>query len=154
MERGIMGHSYRNAPEHIVFSTKHRRPVIRPEFRLRLYEYMAGVARKEFGMALKIGGTENHIHGLLQVMPEVSLAEALRKWKCLSSKWVHEVLRVKDFAWQIGYASIGVSPDRIKAVTNYITNQERHHHRRTFEEEFTSILTKAGIPFDPRHVFD
>lgn len=149
-----MAHTHINSPDHVVFSTKRRLPMIRPEFRARLYEYMAGIAKHEFGMALMIGGTENHLHALLSIDPEVSLAAAVRKFKCLSSKWVHEKLGVKEFGWQIGYASFGVSPDRISVVSKYIANQEQHHHRRTFEEEFVALLNKAGIKYDPRHLFD
>ena len=85
-----MGHTYSNLLVHVVFGTKDRRPFIHESLRQRLHEYLAGVARHEFGRALAIGGTENHLHGLLSLRTDVSAAEAMRKWKSLSSGWVHK----------------------------------------------------------------
>ncbi|NQT51192.1 transposase [bacterium] len=71
-----MGHTYANLLIHVVFSTKNRRAAIKEAWRQRLYEYMAGIARHEFGRALSLGGTDNHLHGLLSVQPSVALSDA------------------------------------------------------------------------------
>jgi REP element-mobilizing transposase RayT len=74
-----MGHTYANILLHVVFSTKDRAPTIRDTFRVRLYEYMAGLARNEFGRALSIGGTNNHVHGLLSIGTDMAIGDMMSK---------------------------------------------------------------------------
>ena len=153
--RGAMGHTYNNMLVHVIFSTKGRLPTLRESFRDRLYEYLGGVARQEFGRALRIGGTENHLHGLLSIGGDVAISEAMRKWKSLSSKWVHESLPGnQDFSWQVGYGAFSVSLSNAPEVTEYIAGQSEHHRKTTFEQEFIAFLERHGIEYDPKYVFD
>ena len=86
------------------------------------------MARNEFGRALKVGGTENHVHGLLRVRRDVSVAEAVRKWKSLSSGWVHQTFADgRDFYWQSGYGAFSVSGPRKGKVIECIDRQVQHH---------------------------
>jgi REP element-mobilizing transposase RayT len=150
-----MGHTYSNILLHVVFSTKDRRPLIEEPFRVRLYEYMSGVARKEFGRALTIGGTDNHLHGLLSIGTDLAVGEIMAKWKSLSSGWVHKTFpESPDFAWQIGYGAFSVSQSNAEKVIAYIGGQAEHHKRQTFEEEFVALLKRHGVQFDPHHVWD
>lgn len=150
-----MGHTYANVLLHVVFSTKDRRPMIRESFRPRLYEYMSGVARQEFGCALTIGGTDNHVHGLLSVGTDISIGEVMSKWKSLSSGWIHKTFPdAVDFSWQIGYGVFSVSRSSVDKVTRYIDGQVEHHKKQTFEEEFIALLMRHGIQYDPAHMWD
>ena len=126
-----MGHSYSDLLVHVVFSTKDRQPSIRESFRERLYEYMAGLARQEFGVAMKIGGTENHVHALVSFNRDVSVAEAMCKWKSLSSGWIHRTFpEATEFAWQAGYGAFSVSHSNADRV-HYIAGQLAHHKSRS-----------------------
>jgi REP element-mobilizing transposase RayT len=150
-----MGHTYANLVFHTVFSTKQRRPLIHDSLRDRLHQYMSGVARGEFRGALAIGGTENHIHGLIVLPPALSVSDALGKWKTLSSKWVHETFPTEaDFGWQEGYGAFTVSQSNVSQVAAYIEGQAEHHKKMAFEEEFVALLSKHGIEYDPRYVWD
>jgi putative transposase len=150
-----MGHTFSNLLVHMIFSTRGRLPLIRDDIRPRLYEYLSGLARGEFGSAPSIGGTANHIHGLLVLKTDVSVAEAARKWKGLSSKWVHETFPgAKDFAWQAGYGVFSVSRSNAPKVVAYIEGQAEHHRKVTFEEEFIEFLERHQVPYDPRYVWD
>jgi putative transposase len=150
-----MGHTYANVLLHVVFSAKDRWPLISESFRPRLYEYMCGVARSEFGRALTVGGTDNHIHGLLSVGTDLSIGEMLAKWKSLSSGWVHKTFPdAADFAWQTGYGAFSVSQSNAEKVIRYIESQAEHHKRLTFEEEFTALLKRHGVQFDPQRIWD
>jgi REP element-mobilizing transposase RayT len=150
-----VGHTFSNLLVHVIFGTKGRLPTIRESFRLRLYEYMSGIARTEFGRALCIGGTPNHAHGLIVLTTDVSVAEAVRKWKSISSKWVHETFpEDQDFAWQSGYGAFSVSRSNVHEVAGYIERQVEHHRKVTFEEEFVAFLNRHGIEYDPRYVWD
>jgi len=150
-----MGHTYSNVFVHAVFSTKGRLPTIRESFKERLYQYLSGVARNEVGQATRIGGTDNHIHLLLWLKPAVSIAEAIRKMKSISSGWVHETFPGnRDFGWQSGYSVFGVSASAAPAIAHYIERQAEHHKTVTFEEEFIALLKENGVEYDPRYIWD
>jgi putative transposase len=150
-----MGHTYANMLVHVIFSTKDRARLIDAELRPRLYEYMAGVARHEFGHALDMGGTEDRVHGILSLRTDVSVADAIRKWKSLSSAWIHKTFPEHHaFAWQAGYGVFSVSQSALQAVRAYIARQAEHHRRVTFEEELRAFLDRHGVSYDPVHIVD
>ena len=139
-----MGHTYTNLLLHAVFGTKERRPIIHDSFRPRLFEYMAGFARQEFGGSLAVGGMADHVHGLILMPADMSVAEMMRDWKSLSSKWVHETFPAEaGFAWQEGYAAFTVSRSNVAKVANYIQHQAEHHQKMTFEEEYLALLKRS-----------
>ena len=80
------------------------------------------------------------------------LAEAMQKLKANSSRWLAE--QGVSFAWQKGYGAFSVSPSLAETVKTYVRNQEEHHRRRSFDDEFLALLRKSGIEFDGRYVFD
>ena len=130
-----MGHTYSNLLIHVIFSTKDRRPLILAEFSQRLAEYLCGVARREFGKALKVGGTENHIHALISIRTDITVAHAMNRWKSLSTGWIHRTFPdMGDFGWQAGYGSFSVSQSNAAGVIAYIERQATHHRQKTFEE--------------------
>src|SRR6185437_12286313 len=118
----------------------------------KLWAYMAGIARNHKFLVLANGGTENHVHLLIQLPPVLSLAKAVSLLKANSSSWMSE--HGMRFAWQEGYGAFSVSASNLGAVERYIASQERHHRKRTFEDEFIALLKKHGIAFDPKFVFD
>lgn len=144
-----MGHTHSEILIHTVFGTKRRQRIIDDSLRARLWECLGGIARREFGGIVKIGGTEDHLHGLIRLRPDVSVAQAMCKWKSLSSGWVHkEFPGLNSFAWQIGYGAFRVSPSREAGVASYIENQAEHHRTTRFEEEYEALLARCGIEFE------
>jgi len=140
-----MGHTYTNMLVHVIFSTKDRARLISDDLRPRLYEYLAGVARHEFGRALDIGGTGDHVHAVLSLRADVSVAEALRKWKSLSSGWVHYTFPEHHaFAWQAGYGAFSVSQSGLDAVRAYIARQADHH--ATYKRPAGSVGAATAEP--------
>ena len=149
-----MGHTYSNLLIHVIFSTKDRRPLILRPHAERLYAYMAGIARKEFGWAIKIGGMPDHLHALLRIGTEMSVGEAVSKFKSLSSGWAHKTVpELRDVFWQAGYGAFSVSKSNVSSVVSYIERQEEHHKVRTFDEEFIAFLQRHGVEYDPEHVW-
>jgi REP element-mobilizing transposase RayT len=104
-------------------------------------------------MALDIGGTADHVHLLIGLKPTHALADVLRTLKGDSSKWIHEELRQNDFAWQEGYGAFTVSKSDVDAVRRYVQDQEEHHRKRTFQEEYRALLERHGIDFDERYLW-
>lgn len=146
-----MGHTFSNILLHVIFGTKGRKPIIDADLRPRLYEYMAGIAREEFGQSLLIGGTADHLHGLVLLRPNVSLSEAMQKWKALSSGWVNRTFTEMDqFGWQTGFAGFSASESRKASVQAYIARQQEHHRDTTFEEEYVAFLKRHKVQYDPR----
>jgi len=147
--------TYTNLLFHIIYSTKYRKPAIRPEWRDDLYGYIGGIIREQKGTLLKIGGVENHVHLLAKLSPTIAISDVLRTIKANSSKWINERSDVmRKFEWQIGYAAFSVSESQSPTVANYIDNQAEHHRKKSFEEEFLAILEKHNIEFDMRYVFE
>jgi len=146
-----MSHTYSQNYLHVVFSTKERRKLITKEFQPKLWSYMAGIGRNNGFLVLANGGMEDHTHLLIQLPATLALAKAVQLIKGGSSKWINEHGRV--FAWQEGYGAFGVSKSNMNAVVKYIANQEAHHRKITFEDEFIALLEKHGIEYDPKYVF-
>ena len=126
--------------------------MITSDLETRLWPYIGGIARENRMKALAIGGTQDHIHGLLSLPATMSYAKAVRLIKGGSSKWVHEAI-TRKFAWQEGYGAFSVSPSQLTRTVDYINNQKEHHRERTFEEEFLELLDKHGIAYDKRYMF-
>ena len=146
-----MSHTYSQNVLHVIFSTKDRQKIISPEFQPRLWAFVAGVCRKLEILVRAIGGVEDHMHLLLQVPPTLPVAKAVLTIKSNSSRWADE--QGHKFAWQQGYGAFSVSSSNVPAVVQYIRNQQTHHKKRGFEEEFVALLKKHGVAFDPKFVF-
>lgn len=145
-----MSHTYAQNVVHVVFSTKDRRKVIDREFRPQLWAYVAGICRNLDIYVHSIGGTEDHIHILVQVPPALTLSKAVATIKANSSRWASE--KGRKFVWQQGYGAFSVSASVIPVVVRYIQNQEEHHKKMDFETEFVALLKKHGVEFDPKYV--
>ena len=146
-----MSHTYAQNVIHVVFSTKDRRKLMPNEFRPRMWAYAAGICKKFDIPVLAIGGTEDHIHFLLQIPPTLAVAKAVLAIKTNSSRWASE--EGHKFAWQQGYGAFSVSSSVIPTVIRYIQNQEAHHRKMSFDAEFLALLKKHGMEYDPKFVF-
>ena len=112
------------------------------------YVNCAGVA------ALIVNGTPDHVHMLVRMPTLCSVAEMVRVVKANSSRWVHEKWpNHRYFGWQTGYGAFSVSPSNVNAVTKYIAEQEEHHRRTSFQEEFLAFLQKNGVMYDERYLW-
>jgi putative transposase len=149
-----MSRTFTNLLTHIVFSTKDREPLIVSEVKPELLRYLGGLAGKLKGNAYGINGTEDHVHMLVSLPPVVSIADALRFIKSNSSGWVHDKWQKRRFGWQLGYGAFSVSKSNVPAVLKYIANQEEHHRKWTFKDEFRDLLRKHEIDYDERYIWD
>jgi REP element-mobilizing transposase RayT len=147
--------SYISSYHHCVFSTKERRPLITPALRERLWPFLGGIARQNKMKAIEIGGVQDHVHILLSMPATISISKALQLIKGGSSKWVHDTFpEHRLFAWQEKYGSFGVSVSLLDKTIQYIQDQETHHRKMTFQEEFLALLKKHRIEYDERYLWD
>ena len=147
-----MAHTYVSGLVHCVFSTKLRRNLIKPEFQSDLWSFLGGIARKNKCKALMVGGTANHVHILLSLSADMSLAKAMQLIKGASSRWMNET-HMRDFAWQEGYGAFSIGKSQVEPTIKYIQSQREHHRKTTFQEEFLAILAKHEIEYDPRFIW-
>jgi len=143
-----MAHTYASNFIHCIFSTKDRKPLINADRKTELYAYLGGIARSEGFTLVAAEGTANHVHLLFILPAQQSLARAVQKLKGGSSRWMGQA-----FSWQEGYGAFSVSPSQLPTVKKYIQNQEQHHRKQNFEQEFITLLQNCGIAYDERFVF-
>jgi putative transposase len=148
-----LAHTAGNLVVHLIFGTKGRRPLITPEIRNDLFAYLGGIVREMHGAALIVNGTADHVHMLVRIRPVHAAAEIARVLKSNSSRWVREKFSVQ-FAWQTGYGVFSVSESNVPTVVRYITAQEEHHRKRTFQEEYVAFLKRNKISYDERYIWE
>jgi putative transposase len=143
-----VSHSYCANYIHVVFSTKDRKPNIVEK--QRMWKYASAIATRLGVSTVAIGGMDDHLHILLALPADVTLAKVINAIKVNSSRWMKS--QVPSFAWQRGYAAFSVSASNVSVVVAYIEDQERHHAKRNFEAEFIELLKKHNVEFDPKYV--
>jgi putative transposase len=149
-----MPQSFASLHCHIVFSTKHRQPQITPELQPRLFEYIGGILRNNSSRLIAAGGMPDHVHLLVSLSRTMAVADAVRLIKSNSSGWLHDELALRDFQWQTGYGAFAVSYSGIDQVKAYLANQEEHHRRMSFQEEFLELRRRHDLQWDERYVWE
>ncbi len=147
-----MPQSYGPIYLHIVFSTKRREPVLTLQLHTEFARYITPILNDNRSHFIAEGGMPDHIHLLIDLGREVSVATILREIKAKSSSWLKNKIG-KQFKWQGGYGAFSVSASHLKNVIQYIQNQEEHHRKKTFQEEFEEILQAAGVEYDPKYLW-
>ncbi|MBI4426894.1 MAG: IS200/IS605 family transposase [Candidatus Magasanikbacteria bacterium] len=149
-----MPNTFSNLLFHVVFSTKERKRLLSKDLRSHLFRYISGIADKNNFKTIKSGGTSDHIHTLLSLNPDISVSKAVQLIKGNSSKWIHEnFLDLNIFSWQEGYGAFTVSKSQVGIIRKYIDNQEEHHKRMSFEEEYLELLKRNNIDFNLKYLF-
>ncbi len=139
----------------LVFSTKDRYPFLTPEVRPELHAYAATVLKSCESPAIVINSVTEHIHILCVLSKNRAICDVIQKLKTGTSKWIKSKGGIlQKFHWQNGYGAFSVSQSQVGSVRKYIANQEAHHRRMTFEEEFRSLLQKHEMEYDERFVWD
>ncbi len=126
---------------HFVFSTKNRIPTISSDINDRLYAYIGGIIKELGGILIEINTMPDHIHFYVYMPKTVSVSKFMEIVKANSSKWVHVTFPEKrDFGWQDGYGAFSVSKSSEKQVIQYIRDQQHHHGKISFQEEFIGFF--------------
>ena len=138
---------------HCVFSTKRRKPFINQLIRNELHAYIVGTMSALGSYVQAVYANPDHVHILCTLPRTMQIAELISKTKTASSKWVKKQ-GIDDFAWQNGYAVFSVSLSGIKVVEKYILNQEVHHRKLDFKDEYLNFIKESGIDYDDRYMWD
>lgn len=150
-----MSHTHTNLLFHIVFSTKERVPMLDANLKPRLFAYMGGIIRELGGTALLTNGSADHVHILASLPAKLAVSEVVGKVKANTSGWVHrEFSDRRSFGWQTGFAAFTVSHSQKRSVLEYIANQEEHHRKVSFQEEFRLFLKRHEIEYDEKYLWE
>ncbi len=146
-----MTHKFANVLVHVVFSTKERRNLVPEQLQTKLRRYIDGIGANCRISVLAVGGMPNHVHILIALPSDISVAKAVQTFKANSSRWIGE--HGIKFAWQEGYGAFSVSASNRDSVKDYIKHQQEHHAKRSFEDEFIALLRKSGVAYAEPDVF-
>ena len=141
---------------HIVFSTRDRFPFLKDhEVRTQMHAYLAAVFRQLQSPAAAVGGYVDHVHILCRLARTMTSADLIGEVKRESSGWIKSKGNVlSKFYWQKGYGAFSVSQSKVPSVKNYIRDQDRHHQKTSFKDEFRALLDKHEVVYDERYVWD
>ena len=139
----------------IVFAVKGRQNLIGKEWKNELNKYIAGIIKGKGQKTIIVNGMPDHIHAFIGLKPSISISDLVRDIKNNSSNFINEKKLVKGkFSWQEGYGAFSYSHSQIESVYNYILNQEKHHKKKTFREEYFEFLKKFEIEYNEKYLFD
>lgn len=149
-----MANTYTQILIQFVFAVKHRNGLINPNWKGELYQYITGIVKANDHKLLAINGMPDHIHILVSMKPTQSISNLLQDIKGSSSKWINEkhFLNVK-FEWQEGYGAFSYGKSQIDTVIKYINNQENHHKKQSFQEEYIEFLKKFDVDYNEKYIF-
>ena len=139
---------------HIIFHTKNDSTKINNKDKSNLYAYMGSIIKDNDSIPILINGVEDHLHILCVMSKNIALAKLVEEIKRHSSRWIKTVdIRYKQFAWQSGYGGFSVSPSLHDKTKQYIQNQEEHHKKMSFKEEYIFFLNEYGIEFNEDYLW-
>ncbi len=151
----FMANTYTQIYIQIVFTVKGRQNVILKENREELHKFITGIVNNRNQKLLAVFAMPDHVHLLVSISPTISISDLVRDIKAGSSKFINEKgWTTGRFSWQEGYGAFSYSKSSLDAVVKYILNQEEHHKKRTFKEEYLEFLQKFEIQYDPQYLFD
>lgn len=140
---------------HLIFHIKSTSPRIKPEDLDRVHSYIGQLINETGCVNIWVNGVGDHVHALFLLSRDISISKLVEEIKRNSSRWIKSISfeHYKDFEWQGGYAALSVSQSVVDPTLEYIKNQQEHHRKRTFQEEYIEFLKLYDIQFDERYVF-
>ena len=149
-----MAKTYTQIYVHVVFAVEGRQNLIQPEHNDELQKYITGIVSAQKHKLIAINNMPDHLHLLVGLRPDAALSELVRDIKANSSRFISEKRWVPGrFSWQEGFGAFSYSRSQLSAVIRYIENQQKHHAKKSFREEYTELLERFSVEFDRRYIF-
>ena len=149
-----MANTYTQLYHHIIFAVKERAPLIPKDHREELHKYITGIITHNDCKLIAINSMPDHIHIFLSLHPKIALSDLVRDIKSNSSSFIKNKGWSKSFAWQEGFGAFSYSRSQRDDVIRYVQNQEEHHTKKTFREEYIDLLKAFNIEYDEKYVFE
>ena len=149
-----MANTYTQIHIQTIFAVKKRTGLIKRQWKDELYKYITGIIQKQDHKLLAINGMPDHLHTFFGMRPRQSISDLLQDIKADSSSWINKKrFTGEKFEWQDGYGAFSYSKSQVARVIAYVQNQEEHHRKITFLEEYKRFLQKFEIAYDERYIF-
>jgi REP element-mobilizing transposase RayT len=149
-----MANTYTQIYIHIVFAVEGRQSLIKPEHNGELQKYITGIVSAQRHKLIAINNMPDHLHLLVGLRPDASLSELVRDTKANSSRFINDKHWVAgQFSWQEGFGAFSYSRSQLSTVIRFIDNQQKHHAKQSFRDEYTALLEKFGVEYDSRYLF-
>ena len=150
-----MANTYSQIYIQIVFAVKGRQNLIRNEHKEEIHKYITGIVKNKNQKLLAINCMPDHTHIFAGLKPDIKISDLVRDVKSFSSGFINEKRFVKGkFSWQLGFGAFSCSQSHIDKVVKYVLNQEEHHKKKTFREEYIGLLEKFNVEYDPKYIFE
>lgn len=150
-----MANTYTQIYIHIVFAVKNRDTLISSSWKERLHKYITGIIQNKGHKLIAINTMPNHVHIFIGLKPDTSLSDLVRDIKRDSTNFVNNEIRLRGkFNWQEGFGAFSYSHSQIDSVVQYILNQENHHRRKTFCEEYEAMLRDFKVEYNAKYLFE
>lgn len=150
-----MANTYHQIYLQVVFAVKYRAAVLDKFWRHQVFAVIGNLINEANCKTIIVNGVEDHVHCFLSLKPAVSVSELMKAVKAKSSKYINEHQLTKNrFEWQVGYGVFSYSKSHIDNVYHYIKNQEEHHKKQIFKDEYLGLLKEFGIGYDERYIFE
>lgn len=148
-----MANTYTQLHIQFVFAVKYRKALIAKEWKDKLHQYITGIIQSNNHKMLCVNSMPDHIHIFIGMRPTQSISALVQNVKTETSKWIKEQKLSPDFSWQEGYGAFSYSRSHVPNVIRYIQNQEQHHKKETFLEEYQKQLKAFEIEYDKKYIF-
>ena len=149
-----MANTYTQIYIQIVFAVRGRQNLIPQKNKEEIHKYITGIVSKRGQKMLAVNCMPDHTHVLVGIKPNINISDLTRDIKAASSKFIKEKFKINNFEWQKGFGAFSYSHSHISNVIRYIKNQEEHHRKRNFKEEYYDFLKKFNVDFDEKYLFD
>ncbi|MGC9365378.1 MAG: IS200/IS605 family transposase [Fidelibacterota bacterium] len=150
-----MANTFTQITIHIIIAVKRRENLLSKSIKPQIFRYITGIITNKSQKLLAINGVADHVHFLIGLSPEMALSDLVRDVKNNSTNFINkERLVPGKFQWQLGYGAFSYSRSQRSRIIRYIENQEQHHRKRTFREEYMSILKKFQVEYDEKYLFE
>jgi REP element-mobilizing transposase RayT len=149
-----MANTYHQIYIQTIFAVKYRGAVIEKKWSAELFGVIGNLINETNCKTIIVNGMEDHVHCFIGLRPIVSVSELMQTVKAKSSKYINDhSLTLKHFEWQDGYGVFSYSQSQVEKVYKYIQNQEEHHKKQTFREEYLDFLKKFKVAYDEQYIF-
>ena len=139
----------------IIFAVKGRENLISNNWKTELHKYIAGIVKGKGQKSIIVNGMADHVHAFVGLKPVMSISDLARDMKNNSSNFINGQKLVKGkFGWQEGYGAFSYSHSHIGKVYDYVLNQEQHHKKKTFKQEYLQFLKKFEVEYDEKYLFE
>jgi putative transposase len=139
----------------VVFAVKGRQNFLQKPWRDEVFKYMSGIIKAKNQKPIIVNGVSNHVHLFIGLKPSIALSDLVRDVKNNSTNFIKEQKFIKgNFSWQEGFGAFSYAHSQIDQVYQYILNQEEHHRKKSFKEEYLDFLRKFEIEYEEKYLFE